>query len=93
MPGDLRTEGASMREIDLIPIRLHKGEPTWEIIDELLEHIDSLAGVTPEELDGARSDGFENGFEDGFEVGYDEGYHDGYGTACWDGRADKAGND
>lgn len=31
-----------MRDIDLIPIRLHKGEPTWEIIDELLEMIDSL---------------------------------------------------
>ena len=97
MPWALRTEGATMREIDLIPIRLHKGEPTWEIIDELIEHIDSLAGVTLEEFDGAvegaRSDGFENGFEDGFEVGYDEGYNDGYGTACWDGRADKAGND
>ena len=91
----LRTEGATMREIDLIPIRLHKGEPTWEIIDELLEMID--ASPSEEEIEDrvqdARSDGFENGFEDGFEVGYDEGYNDGYGTACWDGRADKAGND
>ena len=58
-----------MREIDLIPIRLHKGEPTWEIIDELLEHIDSLAGVTQEELEYAKhsayDDGYDNGYEDG----------------------------
>lgn len=50
-----------MREIDLIPIRLHKGEPTWEIIDELLEHIDSLAGVTQEEFAEALDEVYNEG--------------------------------
>ena len=81
-----------MRDIDLIPVRLHKGEPTWEIIDELLEHIDSLAGVTPEEFDGAiegaRSDGFENGYDDGFDDGKDEGLYEGFDNGYSDGYED-----
>ena len=50
-----------MRDIDLIPLRLHKGEPTWQIIDELLEHIDSLAGVTPEEFNEALDEVYNEG--------------------------------
>lgn len=69
----LRTEGANMREIDLIPIRLHKGEPTWETIDELIDHIDSLAGVTPEEYEEA----VDESYLDGKVAGYDSGYEDG----------------
>lgn len=61
MPWALMTEGSTMREIDLIPIRLHKGEPTWEIIDELLEHIDSLAGVTTEEFNEALDEVYNEG--------------------------------
>lgn len=79
-----------MREIDLIPIRLHKGEPTWEIIDELLEHIDSLAGVTPEDLESdkssAYSDGYENGKYEGMYEGLDSGYADGYSDGFDDGK-------
>lgn len=71
-----------VREIDLIPIRLHKGEPTWEIIDELLEHIDSLAGVTPGEfydaIDEAYIEGHQDGHQDGKEDGYNEGHNDGF---------------
>ena len=59
-----------MRDIDLIPIRLHKGEPTWEIIDELLEHIDSLAGVTKEE------------FEE-IDEALDAAYNEGRGRKWW----------
>lgn len=91
----LRTEGATMREIDLIPIRLHKGEPTWEIIDELLEMID--ASPSEEEIEDrvqdARADGYKEGHDDGFEEGYDDGHSDGYDDAYWEGREDKAGHD
>ena len=50
-----------MRDIDLIPIRLHKGEPTWEIIDELLEMIDSPAGVTQKEFEEAIEEAYNEG--------------------------------
>ena len=62
-----------MRYIDTLDLRWHKGEPTWEIIDELLEHIDSLAGVTPEEFD----EEIEESYHNGREVGYNNGYTDG----------------
>ena len=67
-----------MRDIDLIPIRLHKGEPTWEIIDELLEHIDSLAGVTPEDLEFAKSSAYDDGKGEGLCEGFGYGFIDGY---------------
>ena len=50
-----------MREIDMLDLRWHKGEPTWDIIDRLIEHIDSLAGVTHEE------------FEEALDAAYNEG--------------------
>ena len=78
-----------MRDIDLIPIRLHKGEPTWEIIDELLEHIDSPAGVTRDEfsekIDEAYNAGYEDGKEGGLQDGYDVGQADGYEDGHQDG--------
>ena len=50
-----------MRVIDMLDLRWHKGEPTWDIIDQLIEHIDSLAGVTHgefgEALDAAYNEG------------------------------------
>ena len=72
----LRTGGANMREIDLIPIRLHKGEPTWEIIDELIDHIDSLAGVTHEEFEEAIDESYHNGKDVGYAEGFDDGKWD-----------------
>ena len=67
-----------MREIDLIPIRLHKVEPTWEIIDELLEMLD--ASPSEEEIESrvqdAHADGYDYGREDGYDSGYEEGYND-----------------
>lgn len=91
----LRTEGATMREIDLLDLRWHKGEPTWGIIDELLEMID--ASPSEEEIESrvqdARADGYKEGHDDGFEEGYDNGHSDGYDDAYWEGRADKAGHD
>lgn len=67
-----------MRDIDLIPVRLHKGEPTWEIIDELLETIDRGAGITPEDLESATSSAYDEGFDDGFDEGKAEGLDFGY---------------
>lgn len=78
-----------MREIDLIPIRLHKGEPTWEDIDELLEMIDRGAGLTPEDLESATSsayyDGFDDGKDEGLSDGLEFGYSDGYAAGFRDG--------
>lgn len=84
-----------MRDIDLIPIRLHKGEPTWEIIDELLEMIDSSPAEEKIEdrVQDARDDGYKKGHDDGFEEGYDVGHSDGYDNAYWEGRANEAGHD
>ena len=73
----------------MIPIRLHKGEPTWEIIDELIEMIDQSAGPTPEDLESVTSSAYDQGFDDGYEGGYGDGHSDGY----WEVRADKAGHD
>lgn len=77
-----------MREIDLIPIRLHKGEPTWEIIDELLEMID--ASPSEEEIEGriqdARDDAYYEGSEVGYDNGYDDGRSDGYGDGFMEGK-------
>lgn len=73
----LRTEGATMREIDLIPIRLHKGEPTWEIIDQLIEMLDRGAGLTPEGLQEAIDQNYQNGMSAGYEEGYYDGLTDG----------------
>jgi len=79
---------ATMREIDLIPIRLHKGEPTWEIIDELLEMIDSSPSEEEiearvkeagyEAYDNGMDAGFDSGYDDGVGIGYSAGYYDGY---------------
>ena len=84
-----------MRDIDLIPVRLHKGEPTWEIIDELLEHIDAAPSEeeTEARVEDARADGYKDGHDDGFEGGYDVGHGDGYDEAYWEGREDKEGHD
>ena len=81
-----------MREIDLIPIRLHKGEPTWEIIDELLEMIDS--SPSEEEIEGrvreaeeyAYQKGSDDGVDRGFDVGMGHGYSDGYFDGYVDGK-------
>lgn len=77
-----------MRDIDLIPIRLHKGEPTWEIIDELLEMIDaspSQEGIEFRVKDAAEKAyrkgndiGYDSGFRVGVDYGISEGYSDGY---------------
>lgn len=61
-----------MRDIDLIPIRLHKGEPTWEIIDELLEMID--AAPSEDEVEARVEEAHADGYDDGRSAGYDEGY-------------------
>ena len=77
-----------MRDIDLIPIRLHKGEPTWEIIDELLEMIDS--SPSEEEIEvrvqDARDDGYHDGSEAGYDDGYEDGRSDGYGDGFMEGK-------
>lgn len=69
-----------MREIDLIPLRLHKGEPTWEIIDELLEMID--ASPSEDEIESrvqdARDDAYHSGMDAGYDSGYDDGVDSGY---------------
>lgn len=57
----------------MLDLRWHKGDPTWDIIDQLIERIDSLAGVTPEEYDEAVDESYRNGME----VGYNNGYADG----------------
>ena len=77
-----------MRDIDLIPIRLHKGEPTWEIIDELLEMIDSSPSEEEiesrvkeagyEAYDNGNASGYAEGFDDGVGIGVHEGYSEGY---------------
>ncbi len=54
-----------MRDIDMLDLRWHKGEPTWDIIDQLIEHIDSLAGVTHEEFEEALDAAYTDGYEDG----------------------------
>ena len=79
----------------MLDLRWHQGEPTWDMIDELIEMIDSSPSEDEVEarVQDARYDGHDEGYYDGFEVGYDTGYNDGYGTACWDGRADKAEHD
>ena len=50
-----------MRDIDMLDLRWHKGEPTWDIIDQLIEHIDSLAGVTHEEFEEALDEAYNEG--------------------------------
>lgn len=79
-----------MREIELLDLRWHIGQPTWEIIDELLEHIDSSDGVTPEDLEFAKSsaydDGFDSGYDNGFGIGAREGYTKGYSEGFMDGK-------
>ena len=50
-----------MRVIDMLDLRWHKGEPTWDIIDQLIEHIDSLAGVTHEEFEEALDEAYNEG--------------------------------
>lgn len=84
-----------MRYIDTLDLRWHIGQPTWEIIDELLEMID--ASPSEEEVENrvqdARADGYKEGHDDGFEDGYEDGHSDGYDDAYWEGRADKAGHD
>ena len=84
-----------MRDIDMLDLRWHKGEPTWEIIDELLEMID--ASPSEDEIESriqdARDDGYKEGHDDGFEEGYDVGHSDGYDDAYWEGREDKEGHD
>ena len=64
-----------MRDIDLIPIRLHKGELTWEIIDELLEMID--ASPSEEEVENRVQDARDSGYAEGLYDGFHEGYNDG----------------
>ena len=56
----------------MLDLRWHKGEPTWDIIDQLIEHIDSLAGVTHEE----------------FEEALDEAYNEGLSRKGWIGEGD-----
>lgn len=90
-----------MRGIDLIPIRLHKGEPTWDIIDELLEMIDG--SHSEEEIQCAREDyynegrnhGYEDGYtdgrSDGCKIGQSDGYDNGYAEGFIDGFIDGEG--
>lgn len=84
----LRTEGATMREIDLLDLRWHKGEPTWGIIDELLEMID--AAPSEEEIEDriqdARDDAYHNGMDAGYANGYDDGYDEGFIEGMDEGR-------
>ena len=73
-----------MREIDLIPIRLHKGEPTWEIIDELLEMID--ASPSEEEIEDRVKDAQDDAYHNGMDAGYDQGFDDGFIEGMDEGR-------
>lgn len=76
----------------MLDLRWHKGEPTWDIIDQLIEHIDS--SPSEEEIDlrvhGAYADGYTEGNEDGrdrgFEIGVDHGFHEGYSEGYEDGK-------
>lgn len=79
-----------MRDIDLIPIRLHKGDPTWEIIDELLEHIDSQEENFQSHLRD-QEDGFEyerRDYRADIETAYEDGYTEGYSIGIKDERAE-----
>ena len=59
----------------MIPIRLHKGEPTWEIIDELIEMID--ASPSEDEVKARVEKSYADGYDDGRSAGYDEGFMEG----------------
>ena len=79
-----------MRDIDLIPVRLHKGEPTWEIIDELMEHIDSQEENFQSHLRD-QEDGFEyerRDYRSDIETAYEDGYTEGYSIGIKDERAE-----
>lgn len=78
--------GGLVREIDLIPIRLHKGEPTWEIIDGLLEHID--AAPSEDEVKARVEDAWDDAYHNGMDAGYDNGYDDGFGDGTIEGYTD-----
>ena len=81
-----------MRYIDTLDLRWHIGEPTWEIIDELLEMIDSapfeeeIETLAQEMAEGAiRADRniasrYNEGFNNGYDAGYTDGFRDGYHT-------------
>ena len=79
-----------MRDIDLIPIRLHKVEPTWEIIDELIDHIDSLCDATSEEYEEDIYESYRKGkgvgYDRGFMAGVDHGFNLGYTDGFMDGK-------
>ena len=81
-----------MRDIDMLDLRWHKGEPTWDIIDQLIEMID--ASPSEEEIENrvreAGYDTYRNGWDDGYDSGYDsgvgDGFHEGYGEGYDDGK-------
>ena len=74
-----------MRVIDMLDLRWHKGEPTWEIIDELLEMID--AAPSEDEVEARVEEAHADGYDDGRSAGYDEGrsagYDEGYMEGEW----------
>lgn len=75
----------------MLDLRWHKGEPTWEIIDELLEMID--ASPSEEEIEAriqdARDASYDEGsgvsYNIGYKVGRSDGYEDGYAEGFIDG--------
>lgn len=76
----------------MLPLRWHKGEPTWDMIDELIEMID--ASPSEEEIESrvqeAGYDTYQNGWDDGYASGYDsgvgDGFHEGYNEGYEDGK-------
>lgn len=81
-----------MRDIDMLDLRWHKGEPTWDMIDQLIEMIDSapfeeeIETLAQEMAEGAiRADRniasrYNEGFNNGYDAGYTDGFRDGYHT-------------
>lgn len=76
----------------MLDLRWHKGEPTWDMIDQLIEMIDSapfeeeIETLAQEMAEGAiRADRniasrYNEGFNNGYDAGYTDGFRDGYHT-------------
>lgn len=68
-----------MRDIDMLDLRWHKGEPTWDMIDQLIDMLDDR--LTSERLQEVIDETYQDGLDAGYEDGYSEGYEDGKGAA------------
>ena len=67
----------------MLDLRWHKGEPTWGIIDELIEMID--ASFSEDELESHVKKASEWSYQNGLNAGYANGYDDGVGYGVQEG--------